>query len=103
MGAHIGVITTTSPHLRRFQGALHPGVPAPLPPLQTRYPPQAVGRGRDAKNWFISKGWMVGLKQPWKLGTKRWWQLKVFCIFVPIFGERIQFYSYFFKWVETTN
>lgn len=24
------------------KGALHPGVPAPLPPLQTRYPPQAA-------------------------------------------------------------
>jgi hypothetical protein len=25
------------------KGALHPGVPEPLPPLQTRYPPQALG------------------------------------------------------------
>ena len=29
------------------QGALHPGVPAPLPPLQTRYPPQASGLGSE--------------------------------------------------------
>ena len=39
------------------EGALHPGVPAPLPPLQTRYPPpQARGPGA----WAVAAGPLLG-------------------------------------------